>query len=652
MNDFSTVLIANRGEIAVRVMRTARALGYRTVAVYSDIDRDTPHVRLADRAVPIGPAPAAQSYLSIDRIIAAARHSGADAIHPGYGFLSENAAFARACAEAGIVFIGPPAEAIALMGNKARAKRRMKEAGVPCVPGYDGAAQDDATLAREALAIGLPVMIKAAAGGGGKGMRLVSDAARLHEALRAARAEAENAFGAGELIVEKAIAAARHVEIQVFADRHGNVIHLGERDCSIQRRHQKIIEEAPCPALEPALRERMGNAAVTAARTIGYVGAGTVEFLLARDCTFSFLEMNTRLQVEHPVTEMVTGLDLVEWQLRVAAGELLPLRQSEIGLSGHAIEARLYAEDASDFLPQAGTVLAFEPPALAGVRIDHGLAAGSVVSPYYDPMMAKLIAHGATREEARRRLVRALSDLVVLGVETNRQFLLDCLGDEAIRAGETSTAFIDERFPPGRRARRRPDGVMTALAAVLIERHDEVEVGNSLRHFRNAAALSSPVILRRGDERITVDLTSRSDGRHEVAWPGDSHQVEILNVSGPRVRFLADGLEQTAHAAFDRDVLHLSLDGVTAMFSDARLERRDAGDRSASGAALAPMTGTIAAVHVQSGDAVKKGQCLIILEAMKMQHEIVAPRDGTVAAVLVSVGQQVTTRKTLVELAE
>ncbi|HXM31652.1 MAG TPA: biotin carboxylase N-terminal domain-containing protein, partial [Xanthobacteraceae bacterium] len=417
MAAFGKILIANRGEIALRIVRTARAMGYRTVAVYSDADREMPYVAFADEAVPIGSAPAAESYLSIEKIIASAKRTAADAIHPGYGFLSENADFAEVCAGTGLVFIGPPAAAIRLMGNKAAAKRRMIEAGVPCVPGYDGKDQSDEAFARAAAKIGFPVMVKAAAGGGGRGMRLVAEAARLTEALRSARAEASKAFGSAELILEKALAFARHVEIQVFGDRHGNIVHLGERDCSIQRRHQKVIEEALCPALSPALRRAMGEAAVAASRAVGYVSAGTVEFLLTPENEFYFLEMNTRLQVEHPVTEMITGRDLVEWQLRVAAGEALPLKQEAIAFHGHAIEARLCAEDPTrDFLPAAGKLLAWEVPSGTGIRVDHGLAPGVTVSPYYDSLLAKIVAYGATREEARRRLVAALNDTIALGI--------------------------------------------------------------------------------------------------------------------------------------------------------------------------------------------------------------------------------------------
>jgi geranyl-CoA carboxylase alpha subunit len=648
---FSKILVANRGEIAVRVMRSARALGYRTVAVYSDADRAMPHVAVADQAVPIGPPPAAQSYLAIDKILAAARRAGADAIHPGYGFLSENAAFAEACAAAGLVFIGPPAEAIRLMGNKAAAKRRMLAAGIPCVLGYGGEDQSDAALAREAAAIGFPLMVKAAAGGGGKGMRLVETAVRLPDALGSARAEAAKAFGSDELILEKAIGAPRHVEMQIFADRHGNAIHLFERDCSIQRRHQKIIEEAPCPVMTPKLRRAMGEAAVAAAQAIGYVGAGTVEFLLAPDGNFYFLEMNTRLQVEHPVTEAITGQDLVAWQLRIAAGEPLPLRQEEVPLVGHAIEARLYAEDAhGEFLPQAGRILAWEPPSGAGVRVDHGIAAGVTISPYYDPLIAKVIAHGATREEARRRLIAALQDTIVLGIETNRQFLVDCLSYRAFAAGEISTAFIEQYFPPAARTRPAPDACMTALAAALLDERARLETSEMLSHWRSSGPAASPLLLKSADVERAMEVRREGERCYHLAWPGESHTVEILALDRARVRFLADGLQEEAWFAFEGAVLHLTLDGVSAAFEDVALAGRARGPGATSGAALAPMTGTISAVRVKPGDAVKKGQCLLVLEAMKMEHEIVAPRDGAIAAVLVKTGEQVAARKLLVEL--
>ncbi|WP_372876492.1 acetyl/propionyl/methylcrotonyl-CoA carboxylase subunit alpha, partial [Pseudomonas sp.] len=398
MPAFNKILIANRGEIACRVMRTAQDIGYRTVAVYSEADSDARHVHLADEAVCIGPAQVNQSYLLIDAIIAAAQKTGADAIHPGYGFLSENADFARACEAAGIVFIGPTVEAIHLMGSKRLSKIAMLQAGVPCIPGYEGAEQDDETLSREAERIGFPLMIKASAGGGGRGMRLVHESSELLAQIRTARSEAQNAFGSAELILERAVIQPRHVEIQVFGDAHGNIVYLGERDCSVQRRHQKVVEEAPCPLMTPELRQAMGEAAVKAAASVDYVGAGTVEFLLDRNGEFFFLEMNTRLQVEHPVTELITGQDLVAWQIRTASGQPLPLKQEEIRLTGHAMEVRLYAENsAQNFLPQTGQVLRWEPALLDGIRIDHGLLEGQVISPFYDPMLAKVIAYGATR---------------------------------------------------------------------------------------------------------------------------------------------------------------------------------------------------------------------------------------------------------------
>ncbi len=651
MTRLSKILIANRGEIACRVARTARALGYRTVAVYSEPDRAMPHVAAADQAVPIGPAPAADSYLAIDKIVAAARRAGADAVHPGYGFLSENADLAEACAASGLVFIGPPAAAIRLMGNKAAAKRRMIAAGVPCVPGYEGAEQSDAALAREAAAVGFPVMVKAAAGGGGKGMRLVADPSRLAEALRAARSEAKKAFGSDELILERAVPEPRHVEMQIFADSHGNVLHLGERDCSIQRRHQKVIEEAPSPAMTPPLRQAMGEAAIAVARSISYVGAGTVEFLLAPDGRFFFLEMNTRLQVEHPVTEMVTGLDLVAWQIRVAAGERLPLGQEAVALAGHAIEARLCAEDAyGDFLPQAGTLVAWEPPADDGVRTDHGVAAGVAVSPHYDPMIAKIIARGATRDEARRRLVAALEDMTALGLETNRRFLVAVLTHPAFATGEVSTGFIDRHFPAAARLRPKPEPRLVALAAALIAERARGDGSATLSHWRSSGPAASPLLLRSGETRIALEVTGLDERRCRVAWGGETHLVELLALTGVRVRFLADGLAEAASYAWDGTILHLALGGAEGSFEDATLSGR-AAEAAGAGTALAPMTGTIAAVRVRPGDAVRKGQCLLILEAMKMEHEILAPRDGTVASVLVAPGDQVATRRLLVELA-
>lgn len=425
MKNFDTVLVANRGEIAIRVLRAAQALGYRTVAVYSDADVDAPHVACADVAVWIGAAAPSASYLNIERLIAAAKESGAQAIHPGYGFLSENAEFAQACAENDFVFIGPSPDAMRWMGDKAGARRRMTEAGVSCVPGYDGADQSEATLLKEADRIGMPLMVKAAAGGGGRGMRLVERMEDVQNALVSARTEAQNAFGSGTLILERAIRRPRHVEIQVFGDSLGTVVHMGERDCSIQRRHQKVIEESPCPVLTPELRDQMGAAAVAAARSINYVGAGTVEFLLDQDQNYYFLEMNTRIQVEHPVTEAVTGIDLVQLQFQVAQGLPLGITQAEVQLTGHAIEARLYAEDvAAGFLPSTGHIDLWQRPSGPGIRCDDGIENGTSVSPYYDSMLAKIIASGPTREVARARLIKALKSTVIVGPQSNRDFLI------------------------------------------------------------------------------------------------------------------------------------------------------------------------------------------------------------------------------------
>src|SRR6202167_6665097 len=458
MVEFSKILIANRGEIACRVARSAKSLGYRTVAVFSDADAGAVHVQQADEAVRIGPPAAKESYLNIDALLAAAKLARADAVHPCYGFLSENAAFARACVDAGLVFIGPPAAAIEAMGDKAKAKSLMASAGIPGVSGYHEAAQSNDRLMKESRRIGFPLMVKATAGGGGRGMRLVASQSDLAEALARARSEAAGAFGSEGLILEKAVADARHVEFQIFADQHGNVIHLGERECSIQRRHQKVIEEAPSLVLSAELRARMGEAAVAAARAISYVGAGTVEFLLDASGNFYFLEMNTRLQVEHAVTEAITGIDMVGWQLRIAAGEPLPLAQPDLQFHGHAIEARLYAEDPyTDFLPQSGLLADWRPAKGEGVRIDHGVAPGENISPFYDPMLAKVIAHGGTREEARRRLIVALEDTVVLALNTNRAFLAAALRHPAFIAGQATTAFNERHFPPGSDAMRRPN---------------------------------------------------------------------------------------------------------------------------------------------------------------------------------------------------
>ena len=618
MMAFSKILVANRGEIAWRIMRTAKAMGYRTVAVFSDADREAPHVAFADEAVRIGPPPVGESYLSIDRILDAASKSGADAIHPGYGFLSENDAFAAACEQAGLVFIGPPASAIAAMGNKAAAKRRMIDAGVPCVPGYQGTDQSDANLEDEARKIGLPVMVKAAAGGGGRGMRLVHRDDELVEAIRTARAEAESAFGSGELILEKAVVDARHVEIQVFADAHGNLLHLGERDCSVQRRHQKVIEEAPSPAVNADLRARMGAAAVAAARTIGYRGAGTVEFLLANEGAFYFLEMNTRLQVEHPVTEAITGQDLVAWQLRVAAGERIPFSQEQVRFEGHAIEVRLYAEDAyAGFLPQTGRIDVWRPASGPGIRIDHGMKDGLAISPYYDPMIAKVIAHGATRDQARTRLIKALRDTVVLGPITNRHFLIRLLEHPEFAAGEATTAFLGKHDFPAPAVSEHH----WKLAAWLLWRQSAERYPPALRGWRNSNPEPTPILLAVGNEQRTINVTPE-DARSDAV---PSH--------------------------VDGDDVIVDLDAFTVRFTDRTYAPPATAAAGSDGKLRAPMDGRIVAIKVAPGDTVVRGQTLVVLEAMKIQHQLKAVLDARVESVSVQEGQQVANRAVLVTMA-
>jgi geranyl-CoA carboxylase alpha subunit len=646
MAAFTTILVANRGEIACRVIRSARALGYKTVAIYSEADAGALHVQSADKAICIGPAEAKQSYLSIDAVIAAAKATGAGAVHPGYGFLSENADFAKACTTAGLVFIGPPAGAIAAMGNKAAAKQRMIAAGVPCVPGYQGAEQSDATLVKEAEKIGLPVMVKAAAGGGGRGMRLVHTAADLGDAIRTARTEAENAFGSGELILEKAVVNGRHIEIQVFADTHGNCIHLGERDCSVQRRHQKVIEEAPSPAVNESLRAQMGAAAVAAAKAINYVGAGTVEFLLdANGRDFYFLEMNTRLQVEHPVTEAITGLDLVALQIRVAAGEHLPLKQQDVRLKGHAIEVRLYAEaPAQNFLPQSGRLSLWQPP--DNIRVDHGLhPRDQEITPFYDPMIAKLITHGDTREEARRRLIAALEETAALGIGTNRGFLIDLLSHADFAAGKATTAFIPQHFPTisGPAA----DPALQAIAALLWFERGATQFGHDpARAWSSNGSLSYPVKLGIGETSAKLAVSVLGADRYRI----DDADLRVTLRGENRLRVLAGGIERDVTYAFAGDELHLCSNAADLACRDLTWAPPAEAEGTAERELRAPMNGRIVAVLAATGDRVKKGQRLVVLEAMKMQHEMVARVDATVEALPVRVGDQVATRQLLAAL--
>jgi geranyl-CoA carboxylase alpha subunit len=657
MPTFNKILIANRGEIACRVMRTAKDLGYRTVAVYSEADAGARHVQVADEAVCIGPAQVNQSYLVIDNIIAAAQKTGADAIHPGYGFLSENADFARACEAAGIVFIGPTVEAIHLMGSKRLSKIAMLAAKVPCIPGYEGAAQDDETLIHEAARIGYPLMIKASAGGGGRGMRLVHEASELTTQIRTARSEAQNAFGSGELILERAVIKPRHVEIQVFGDQHGNIVYLGERDCSVQRRHQKVVEEAPCPVMTPELRKAMGEAAVKAAASVNYVGAGTVEFLLDQSGEFFFLEMNTRLQVEHPVTELITGQDLVAWQIRAAEGHPLPLKQDEIQLNGHAMEVRLYAEDsAKNFLPQTGQVLRWEPELLDGVRIDHGLIEGQEVTPFYDPMLAKVIAYGATRDEARRKLVRAVEECVLLGVNGNQRFLANLLKHPEFAAGNATTAFIGEHFTDDPSlSPQLPGASELAIAAALLYQ----ESANSRAHQRELAgwrsAGSAPwrFILKQGEQKFTVELdvmTAGSQPKLQACIGESKVDLQLLASDGRWLTMQLGGVRRRIAYHHDGEKLWLYGPFGNLELTDVTHEPAGGQNAASSGTVKAPMDGAIVDVLVSEGTQVSKGQLLVVLEAMKMEHPLKAGVDGMVRRVQASKGDQVKNRQVLVEI--
>lgn len=647
---FDKLLIANRGEIARRVIRTARALGYRTVAVYSEADALSPHVREADEAICIGPAASSESYLNVDRILDACKRTGATAVHPGYGFLSENADFARALEQAGLVFVGPPASAIDAMGSKMEAKRRMVEAGVPCVPGYHGEDQSDEALSTAAASIGYPLMVKASAGGGGRGMRLVHEESALMDAIASARSEAVSAFGSGKLLLERAVMQARHVEIQVFADTHGNAIHLGERDCSIQRRHQKVVEEAPSPAVTPEIREQMGAAATAAARAIGYVGAGTVEFLLDASGEFYFLEMNTRLQVEHPVTECITGFDLVAWQLDVASGAPLPVTQAEVVLEGHAIEARLYAEDpAGGFLPQTGDVLRWTPATGEGVRVDDGLESGMSITPHYDPMIAKIIAYGANREVARRRLIRALEDTVILGATTNRKFLVDCLRHAAFASGDATTGFIASAFEGGPEA-PTPTSASVALCGVLMARLRGSAEAGVTKMWSSTGRAESLLRLEFGSELYDVRVSRCGEDHYEVEVENHGqHAVRLLSFdlfdvpgkTGARVE--VDGLQRDVDVLLDGATLYVR-EGANDWVTEDALRRPRRVEPGADGRILAPMTGKILQVEVALGDRVEPGQRLGVLEAMKMEHNLTTPVAGEVMEVGCKTGEQVSAK--------
>ncbi|MHC3047259.1 acetyl/propionyl/methylcrotonyl-CoA carboxylase subunit alpha [Acinetobacter nosocomialis] len=639
---FSKVLVANRGEIAVRVMQTAKAMGYQTVAVYSDADSHARHVQEADEAVYIGASKVSESYLSITKIIDACKKTGADAVHPGYGFLSENTDFAQACIDNQITFIGPTASAIELMGSKRLSKIAMIEAGVPCVPGYEGDRQDLEYLAAQAEQIGFPIMIKASAGGGGRGMRLVQQASELVEALQTARSEAENAFGSGELILEKAVIAPRHVEIQVFGDTHGNYVYLFERDCSIQRRHQKVVEEAPCPVMMPELRQQMGEAAVAAAKACAYVGAGTVEFLLDASGAFYFLEMNTRLQVEHPVTELVTGLDLVEWQLRVANGEHLPLKQQELNFNGHAIEVRLYAEDPrQDFLPQTGKVLRWKPATLPNVRIDHGMLATDEVSPFYDPMVAKVIAYGKTRQDAIRLLARAVDDSVLLGVNSNKQFLVNLLRHPVVVTGDTNTAFIQQHFQNDPSLHHQVLSLETlAIAAALFSQNKVTAV------WQTGLGVPLPLKLQYAEQQIQL-LLSSVNNTFTVQFCDQSVCIDVLERTSEQLVYLIDGIRRRVQYVLDSDQLYLDRDNGNIVIRNVTYAAPETTDVAGDGKIRAPMDGAVVNILVNKGDQVVRGQTLLVLEAMKIQQQIKADVDGVVEDVLGQQGQQVKKRQML-----
>lgn len=643
------ILIANRGEIACRVMRTARALGIRTVAVYSEADSHAPHVLQADEAVLIGPGPVGQSYLVAEKILDAAKQTGADAIHPGYGFLSENAGFADAVEKAGLTFIGPTARSIDLMGNKAAAKRRMIEANVPCVPGYEGEDQSDDVLVAEGKKIGFPIMVKAAAGGGGRGMRLVESEDGLAAAIATARSEAENAFGSGELILEKAIVKPRHVEVQIFADTHGNTIHLGERDCSVQRRHQKVIEEAPCPVMTPELRAAMGQAAVDAAASIDYRGAGTVEFLLDASGAFYFLEMNTRLQVEHPVTEEVTGLDLVALQIKVAEGDRLGLAQDDVTLSGHSIEVRLYAEDpAKGFLPSTGTIACFTQLQQDGVRYDTGIVGGQEISPFYDPMIAKLITTGPTREAARKLMIEALTRTALFGPRTNRDFLIACLQNQTFAAGDFSTAFIAEQFSADDLANKEADETVLALLAVrhfMIDRDaanaKTLGVPQGLLNFGTNDTLRTAYRLGVGEQEKNLTVHTKAANTYRVQIGANMIDVTLRAHDGVVAVLESGGAQYVTQAYLDDTNLFATIDGHS--FNATNLLMRNAASEEAGDGrrVTAPMHGRVIELFVGQGDNVAAGDRLAIIEAMKMQHEILATVDGTVVEVLVAAEAQI-----------
>ena len=653
-NTITRLLIANRGEIARRVIRTARHMGIQTVAVYSDADRDALHVQEADTAFALGGTLSADSYLRIDKLLAAAQATGADAVHPGYGFLSENAEFAQAVIDAGLTWVGPSPAAIRELGSKSSAKALALKHGVPCLPGYFGADQSDATLTAQAEQLGLPLMVKAVAGGGGRGMRLVTDMAQLLPALHSARSEALAGFGNGDLLMERALLRPRHIEVQIMADTQGHCIHLGERDCSVQRRHQKIIEESPSPAVSAALREQLGQAAIALAQSAGYVGAGTVEFLLDEtptnqqaDKPFYLMEMNTRLQVEHPVTEMLTSLDLVEWQLRIARGESLPLAQADVHLQGHAIEVRLCAED-EHFTPQTGTVQAFAAP--ADLRFDHALHAGMVVTPHYDSMLGKLIAHAPTRAQAIDRLRKGLDQTAVLGLPTNRAFLAACLKHPVFRAGEALIPFLAEAADNVRHSLQATSEARTvATLAVLY--------ANQAPAHAIPSPFTRPVRMGMGADTFSLNLQELGQGQVRIQTGQATHQAHVtrsaetlhIDLNGQRWHARIVACWGTAYAV----QWHVQLHGPESFelwLSDQSHSAPNTGASTQAAQSLrAPFNGKLIALHVQEGQTVKQGDAVLVIESMKLEHILCAPRYALVHSLSASVGQQVSPGQVLVQ---
>jgi geranyl-CoA carboxylase alpha subunit len=644
------LLIANRGEIARRVIRTARHMGIQTVAVYSDADRDALHVQEADTAVALGGTLSADSYLRIDKVLAAAQATGADAVHPGYGFLSENAEFAQAVIDAGLTWVGPPPAAIRALGSKSAAKALATAHGVPCLPGYFGADQSDANMTAQAEQLGLPLMVKAVAGGGGRGMRLVTDMAQLLPALHSARSEALAGFGNGDLLMERALLRPRHIEVQIMADTHGHCIHLGERDCSVQRRHQKIIEESPSPAVDAALRAQLGQAAIALAQSAGYVGAGTVEFLLDEaqaDKPFYLMEMNTRLQVEHPVTEMLTGLDLVEWQLRIARGEALPLAQADVRLQGHAIEVRLCAED-ENFTPQTGTVQAFAAP--EGLRFDHALHVGAVVTQHYDSMLGKLITHAPTRAEAIDRLRTGLDQTAVLGLPTNRAFLAACLQHPVFRAGEALIPFLAEQADAVRQSLQATSEARTVAALAVL--YASQAPANAMPN-----PFTRPARLGLGTDTLSLNLQELGQSRVRIQIAEATHEARVthiaeqlyIDLNGQRWQARAVACRGTANAVH----WHVQLQGPETfelwLIDQSHSAPSTGASAQAAQSLRAPFNGKLIALHVQEGQQVQQGDAVLVIESMKLEHILCAPRDAVVQSLSASVGQQVGPGQVLVQ---